>query len=150
MTCGCGKIENGVACSRGIAHPMVVTRAIMCATCPDFERRGKRADDGVCTITGYKSDRHTLGGAHCPRGRHPNRYGIVRVTLAGREVATHHAPMWLRVWLVLRGGMTFRGFFSVPGCGCIVRLKRRWRQVRRPRLWVRVLGLHRNRIPRTG
>jgi hypothetical protein len=131
-------------------HPLVVTRAIMCATCPDFERRGKRHDDGVCAITGHRSDRHILTGAHCPRGRHPNRHGLVTVTIAGHAVVTHHSPMWSRLWLLSRGGMTLRGFFRVPGCGCIVRLKRRARQALDLDLWWRVLGPRRKHAPRIG
>ncbi len=138
MTCACGQISDGVACSRGVVHPLVVTRAIMCATCPDFERRGDRHDDGVCTLSGLRSDRHVLGQIACPIGRHPNRHGLVTVTIAGRAVVTHHAPMWLRLWLLARGGITLKGFAKVPGCGCVVRLKRRVRQALDVDLWVRV------------
>ena len=146
MTCGCGQTKGTIACRNGAKRDgQTVTRAVICAACPNMRQTGEHADAGVCSRSGYAVDEHTVYGLPCPEWRHPDARGFVYTPITiGRintRIVTHGAPMWQRLLLWKDGKIsTFRPPM-IPGCGCIVRLKRRWRQVRRLRLWVRVLSL---------
>jgi hypothetical protein len=134
MSCGCGPGPGAVKCRAGSFPPDLVTRTAMCAACPDVDR-----GDGhrwICTRSLQPVAEHRVG-LPCPRNRHPDRHGFVRVSVAGREAITHGVPMGTRIWLVVNGDVTLRGFFRMPGCGCFMRLKRRARQALDLDLWVR-------------
>lgn len=146
MTCGCSGQTGPIVCRNGTSRDeLTVTRAVMCATCPYRVSTGSQfSDGGNCGISGNIMDVHVLHGVPCPQGRHPNKHGLVTLTMGHVKVTTHHAPYWLRVWLLLTGGIRLSGFRKLPGCGCIVRAKRRWRQLFKPRLWYRMMPILRH------
>ncbi len=132
MSCPCSQDTGPVLCQSGAKRDaLTVTRAIMCAGCPHkVSIKSPFADAGNCGLSGNPTESHILYATPCPAGRHPNKHNIVTIT-----VSTHGAPYWIRVRLLLTRAISLSGFRNTPGCGCIVRLKRRVRQLRTPRLW---------------
>ena len=92
----------------------VATRAGMCATCPHASRL---VTLHVCTLDGKDCTDHAIKGK-CPRGRYPDRDGLVR-WLGVRWVGM---PAPLRWRFEARYGRAPR----VDGCGCVASVKRFW------------------------
>ncbi|MFN7439626.1 MAG: hypothetical protein ACK55O_15830 [Phycisphaerales bacterium] len=156
MTCGCGQTKGTIACRNGAKRDgQTVTRAVICAACPNMRQTGEHADAGVCSRSGYTVDEHTVYGLPCPEGRHPDAKGIVHTPITiGRlniRVKTHGAPMWQRLELWSKGSISTVRAPKVPGCGCIVQAKRAvrvaWWAATNLDRWLRVCRrkLHRHR-----
>lgn len=111
MPCPCAHSVRGVGPVLTLA-----ARAVICTACT-----GGR---DVCPVSGAAAASHVVG-AECPRGKHPDEQGTVRrVWLTWEGVPL---PERAYVWWRWRRDKPWREFRSaVPGCGCIVPLKRAW------------------------
>jgi hypothetical protein len=129
MSCGCSTTSGAIACRNGAKRDgQTVTRAVVCAACPNMKQTGEHADSGICTRSGQPIDEHTVYGLPCPENRHPDSKGVCSVPITiGRlsvRVRTQGAPMWQRLELWADGRISTVRAPRVPGCGCIIRLKR--------------------------
>ena len=96
---------------------LVRTRTIICASC-------KYADSqAACTIDGYPLGHHIQGGA-CPKKKQADDNG--------------HVPWMGMKWLGIPSPVRWwhnrtkeTRWDQVPGCGCVVWLKRLWMKIRR-------------------
>jgi hypothetical protein len=128
MSCGCSTTSGVIACRNGAKRDaQTVTRAVVCAACPNMKQTGEHADSGICTRSGQAIDEHTVYGLPCPEGRHPDRKGVctVPITIGRLQLRrrTHGAPMWQRLELWSQGKISTVRAPKVPGCGCDVQLK---------------------------
>jgi len=93
-----------------------------------MRQTGEHADAGVCSRSGYTVDEHTVYGLPCPEGRHPDAKGVVSTPITiGRvsvRVRTRGSPMWQRLELWSQGKISTPLAPKVPGCGCVIPLKR--------------------------
>jgi hypothetical protein len=114
MSCGCSKDPI-------YEKAMRATRGAMCVACAG-------PDASTCPMTGSLVSLH-VRGKPCPKGRHPNREGI----LTWLWVRWFGTPFPLRAWLWTchysdRDWAAFR--WQLPGCGCVVALKTRWERMK--------------------
>lgn len=94
---------------------LIRTRTIICASC-------KHADDhAACTIDGHPIGWHVQGGK-CPKGKQADHYGHVRWL----GVKWLGIPRPVRWWHNLTEKLQWD---QVPGCGCILWLKRIWNRL---------------------
>ena len=100
-----------MSCCRPANRSDPATRASMCAACP--HRRGE-----LCRPAGTEAVTLLVGG-ECPRGRWPDKRGVVRWL----GVEWYGVPMPLRWWLMLTGRSRAMDPEAWPMCGCMVRLK---------------------------
>lgn len=76
-----------------------------------------------CPLDGSLIAARVLAGS-CPAGLHAIRNARVRRWLGLRWDG---APAPWRVWLYWRHGLDWDGVMDLPGCGCLIALKRLWR-----------------------
>lgn len=129
--CGCGTCGGGcgshvpVTIERQRSWADTEANAVMCALC-------LRAAAGDCPQTGQPADIMAFTGG-CPIGRHPDAAGLVR-WLRVRWMGVPAPIRW--AWPVLRRWLGLPPLSGpLPGCGCLLRSKAAWTQLRAAAAW---------------
>jgi hypothetical protein len=108
-------MRTGVNLTIGGAE-LLRTRAAICGSC-------RHHRDARCSVSGLALVLH-VHGLECPKNKQADRRGWVRWMLAWWV----GVPRPKRVWRFMR--TRNRGWLGLPGCGCVVALKRLVSRVR--------------------